>query len=69
VYTKDRPTIGPAELPDHQLKFDLDTEHHIAAVHLFCPADFSAANMTGDADKTTAWIALPRQADTRVPPA
>jgi len=55
------------ELPDHQLKFDLDTEHHIAAVHLFGPKDFLAADMTGEADDTTAWIALHRQADIRVP--
>ncbi|MDQ2587278.1 Imm1 family immunity protein [Saccharothrix yanglingensis] len=67
VYAKDRPTIGPAALPDHQLKFDLDTEHYIVAVHVFGPRDFLPADMTGEADATTAWIALPRQADTRVP--
>ncbi|MEU4802999.1 Imm1 family immunity protein [Actinosynnema sp. NPDC023587] len=61
VYARDRPTIGPEELPDHQLKFDLDTEHNIAAVHLFCPRGFLPAGMTGEADDTTAWIALPRQ--------
>lgn len=67
VYAKDLPTIGPAELPNHQLKFDLDTQHHVAAVHLFGPKDFRPTEATSDAEDTTAWIALPRQADTRIP--
>ncbi|MBB5807928.1 hypothetical protein F4560_007696 [Saccharothrix ecbatanensis] len=67
VYAEIRPTIGLPGLPDHQLKFDLDTQHHVGAVHLFGPKDFLEAGVTSGADDTTAWIALPRQTDTWVP--
>lgn len=67
VYTQNRPTVGPAELPDHQLKFDLDPQHHVAAVHLFGPTDFLPDKATSGAEDTAAWIALPRQTDTWVP--
>ncbi len=67
VYAQNRPTVGPAELPDHQLKFDLDTQHHVAAVHLFGPTDFLPDEAMSGAEDTAAWIALPRQTDTRVP--
>lgn len=67
VYAQNRPMVGPAESPDHQLKFDLDTQHHFAAVHLFGPEDFLPAKVTRGADDTAAWIALPRQANTWVP--
>ncbi|WP_394621087.1 Imm1 family immunity protein [Lentzea sp. JNUCC 0626] len=45
VCVKDRPTCdGPLNLPDHQLKFDLDVDRHVAAIHVmglpgFLPAD------------------------------
>ncbi|MFI9006809.1 Imm1 family immunity protein [Actinosynnema sp. NPDC053489] len=67
VYIRNRPTVGSAELPDHQIKFDLDIQHHVAAVHLFGPRSFLSAEVASGADETTAWIALPRQADARVP--
>lgn len=67
VYAQNRPTVGPAELPDHQLKFDLDAEHHVAAVHLFGPKDFLPTETTSDTDDTAAWIAVPRQAESRIP--
>ncbi|GGP45026.1 hypothetical protein GCM10010185_16030 [Saccharothrix coeruleofusca] len=67
VYAQNRPTVGPAELPDHQLKFDLDAEHHVAAVHLFGPKDFLPTETTSDTDDTAAWIAVPRQAENRMP--
>lgn len=67
VYIQNRPTVSLAELPDHQLKFDLDTQHHVAAVHLVGPKDLVPAEVTGDADNSTAWIALPSQTNTWVP--
>ncbi|MFT7841124.1 hypothetical protein Q5530_33730 [Saccharothrix sp. BKS2] len=69
MYAQNRPTVGPAELLDHQLKFDLDIRHHVAAVHLFGAKDFLPAEVASGADDTTAWIALPRQAEARVPAA
>ncbi|MGM1062750.1 hypothetical protein [Saccharothrix sp. Mg75] len=59
VYTQNRPMVGPAESPDHQLKFDLDIQHHVAAVHLFGPTDFLPDKATSGAENTAAWIALP----------
>ncbi|PSL51420.1 immunity protein Imm1 of predicted polymorphic toxin system [Saccharothrix carnea] len=66
VYVQNRPTVDPTELPDHQLKFDLDIQHDVAAVHLFGPTGFLPDEATSDAEDTAAWIALPRQTDTRV---
>ncbi|MEU7481551.1 Imm1 family immunity protein [Lentzea sp. NPDC042327] len=41
VCVKDRPTLGgPLDLPDHQLKFDLDVPHRIAAIHTMGTTDF-----------------------------
>jgi hypothetical protein len=57
VYAKDRPTVGPLELPDHQIKFDVDPERQVGAVHAFGPGDFAADPPLNDVDETTAWTA------------
>ena len=45
VCVKDRPTLdGPLNLPDHQLKFDVDVSHRIAAIHTMGPSSFLPAN-------------------------
>ncbi|MEU7481714.1 hypothetical protein AB0A63_37460 [Lentzea sp. NPDC042327] len=33
VYLRDRPKVGALKLPDHQLKFDIDVPHRVAAMH------------------------------------
>ncbi|MEO6085459.1 MAG: Imm1 family immunity protein [Umezawaea sp.] len=57
VYAKDRPTVGPMERPDHQVKFDVDPERQVGAVHAFGPGDFAPDPSVNDVDETTAWIA------------
>ncbi len=45
VCVKDRPTLdGPLNLPDHQLKFDIDVPHRIAAIHTMGPSSFLPAD-------------------------
>ncbi|USX50918.1 Imm1 family immunity protein [Lentzea sp. HUAS12] len=46
VCVKDRPTLeGPLNLPDHQLKFDIDVPHRIAAIHTMGPPSFLPADV------------------------
>ncbi len=45
VCVKDRPTLGgPLNLPDHQLKFDIDVPRRIAAIHTMGPPSFLPAD-------------------------
>jgi hypothetical protein len=46
VCVKDRPTLdGPLDLPDHQLEFDIDVPHRIAAIHTMGPSSFLPADI------------------------
>ena len=45
VCVKDRPALGgPLNLPDHQLKFDLDVPRRVAAIHAMGVPDFLPAD-------------------------
>ncbi|SMD22650.1 Imm1 family immunity protein [Lentzea albidocapillata] len=42
VYVRGRPKTGLLQLPDHQLKFDVDVTRGVAAIHAMGPSSFVA---------------------------
>ncbi|MDX8051246.1 Imm1 family immunity protein [Lentzea sp. BCCO 10_0798] len=72
VYVQGRPRTGLLQLPDHQLKFDIDELHGVAAIHAMGPPSFvtqdSAAVMSEESRDRTgedaengemrAWVTL-----------
>lgn len=47
VCAQGRPTFGPLNLPDHQLKFDVDAEAGVGAIHAFGSPDFHGDEAAG----------------------
>ncbi|MCP2256371.1 Immunity protein Imm1 [Streptoalloteichus tenebrarius] len=45
VFVLERPTFGPAEFPDHGLKFDINRDHGVAALAYVGP-QFDGPSMT-----------------------
>ncbi|GAA3838459.1 hypothetical protein GCM10022243_01160 [Saccharothrix violaceirubra] len=53
VYVRDRPTNGRRELPNHQLKFDIDPDIQVAAIHTAGTPDFVPHNTRSHDDAET----------------
>ncbi len=80
VCAQDRPTFGPLNLPDHQLKFDVDLEAGVGAIHVFGSPDFHGEGIaqgdfysrvsqwTQDGDASPATLYIDFDTRTKFPP-